>query len=212
MTTPRLKFIQDSHCTSCPLYKTCLTVCIPTVPYRISHAGVPKVKAVLVLGEAPGGEEDKLGEPFVGKSGQFLKNAYVDHWRLWEKADVYLGNAVRCRPPGNDTPSKAQIKACSRFLREDLKILEDRYEEVVVLCVGAVAAQAMGHKSLKKAFGAQLAERPIPPPPPPPPRKLESFTEEEFLEACLDLPLEETKPCSHCAHCPHCECGEGRRA
>jgi len=149
----QLEFGRDPACKKCPLFETCKTVCIPTVAYRVSG----KSKAVLLVGEAPGADEDKMGQPFVGASGKALKSLYIDYFKLGDDADVYLGNAVRCRPPNNDTPSKAQVKACNQFLIADLQLLSEKYEEVVVVCVGAVATQAVGVSSLRKGFRAQGA-------------------------------------------------------
>jgi len=209
---PGPEFIRDSACTACPLHKSCRTVCLPTTPYRVAHAGVPKTRAVLILGEAPGAEEDRQGEPFVGRSGQFLRNAYVDHWNLWERADIFFGNAVRCRPLGNETPSKSQIKACRPFLLSDLRELEAHYDEVLVLCVGAVAASAMGHKSLKRAFAHQLSEYTLemPPPRPEPQHCKECGTDLKTGEGILHLGGTCWVYCSECAFRLGLTCKHGR--
>ena len=117
-----------------------------------------KDKALLVVGEAPGADEDRLGEPFVGKSGKLLRGAYIDHWRFQDHADVYLTNSVRCRPPDNRTPRPAEIKKHRPFLEADVRELSEQYGSVCVLCVGATACKAFGMKSLSAAFKQQGAE------------------------------------------------------
>ena len=117
-----------------------------------------KPTALVVVGEAPGAEEDRTGEPFVGKSGQLLRGAYIDHWRFQDYADVYLTNSVRCRPPDNRTPRPAEIKKHRPFLEADIRELSGQYGSVCVLCVGATACKAFGMKSLSAAFKQQGAE------------------------------------------------------
>lgn len=157
MTEPRPKneFVRDPSCRDCPLWEGCRTVCVPTVPYRVGYGGANHDTALLIVGEAPGGEEDRVGEPFVGKAGKILRSAYVDYWKLWEHADIYLSNAVRCRPPGNETPTNSQVKACHQYVLDDLAKLKATYNKVVILCVGATACKSMGVASLKSAFSKQ---------------------------------------------------------
>lgn len=112
----------------------------------------------MVVGEAPGANEDQEGRSWVGKAGGYLRDLYIENklFKFQEKFDaIFLSNVVRCRPPGNDTPTKPQIKACLPYLMEDLKQIESEFEEVWVLAVGASAAFAFGHKSLGASFGSQ---------------------------------------------------------
>jgi uracil-DNA glycosylase family 4 len=109
-------------------------------------------RAVLIVGEAPGAQEDLKDQPFVGKSGHLLRRLYIDFFKLAEKADVYCGNAVRCRPSGNRTPNKTQLKACHGFLLADVLQLQRDYDEVLILVVGGPAARAVWGTSLKQAF------------------------------------------------------------
>jgi uracil-DNA glycosylase family 4 len=127
---------------------------VPTFPLHVNG----RQTALLVLGEAPGKDEDKSGEPFVGWSGQLLRTAYIDYWKLQEHADVFLSNAVRSRPPGNRTPKPKEIKAHAHMLHHDLAELRSAYAEVFVLCAGATACQALGmSKTLRAAFKSQGA-------------------------------------------------------
>lgn len=124
--------------------------------YALHETGKPI--ALLVVGEAPGAEEDRTGEPFIGKSGQLLRGAYIDHWRFQDHADVYLTNSVRCRPPNNRTPRPSEVKKHLPFLVADVEALAQRYERVCILCTGATACKALGMKSLSESFKHQGSE------------------------------------------------------
>lgn len=154
-------FARCSACRLCELWQTCGTVCIPTVkhhPPSGQGGSGTHTTALLIVGEAPGATEDQAGEPFVGKSGQILRVGYVNRLKLWDYADVFLTNAVRCRPPENDTPSKKCIRACSAYLSDDILALKARYERVVLLAVGGVAAISLGRKTLTTAMANQGSE------------------------------------------------------
>jgi len=110
---------------------------------------------VLIVGEAPGRSEDLQGLPFVGKAGRMLREAYIDFFDLPSKVDVFLSNAVRCRPPQNKEPSKTQIKMCQGFLLADIKTLQSLYDEVIILAVGGTAVTTITGGSLKKWLGQQ---------------------------------------------------------
>jgi len=109
-------------------------------------------RAVLVVGQSPGQQEDDKGEIFVGPSGELLEQGYLPHL----KGDVWVTNAVRCRPPYKVDPTGRHVRACAKWLREDIKALQEQYREVWVLCVGKQAAMSMlGVKSLKDALSMQ---------------------------------------------------------
>ena len=111
--------------------------------------------ALVVVGEAPGAEEDQAHRPFVGRSGKLLRGAYIDHWKFQDLADVYLTNAVRSRPPGNRTPKPGEIRKHWPYLVADLTALAGSYESIYVLAVGATACKAFGMKSLADSFKQQ---------------------------------------------------------
>src|SRR3989338_5705960 len=89
------------RCTSCPLYKNRMLA----VPGEGGFA-----KRVMVVGEAPGAEEDRMGLPFVGRSGKFL-DAMLLVAGL-NRGDVFVTGACKCRPPKNRTPSTREITTC----------------------------------------------------------------------------------------------------
>jgi DNA polymerase len=87
------------------------------------------------MGEAPGADEDRLGEPFVGRAGQLL-DKMIEACTL-SRGEVYILNVLKCRPPGNRNPTPAEAGNCRGFLRRQLELINPEY----VCCLGAVAAQ-----------------------------------------------------------------------
>lgn len=87
------------------------------------------------LGEAPGADEDRLGEPFVGRAGELL-DRMITACRL-QRGDVYILNVLKCRPPGNRNPAPDEARNCRGFLLRQLELIDPE----VVCCLGAVAAQ-----------------------------------------------------------------------
>lgn len=87
------------------------------------------------LGEAPGADEDRQGEPFVGRAGQLL-NKILEACHL-RREDVYILNILKCRPPGNRNPLPEESQNCRRFLNRQLELIKPEY----ICCLGSVAAQ-----------------------------------------------------------------------
>jgi uracil-DNA glycosylase family 4 len=96
--------------------------------------GNPKAR-LCFMGEAPGADEDRLGEPFVGRAGQLL-NKIIEACRL-KREDVYILNMIKCRPPGNRNPLPQELANCRPFLERQLELIEPEY----ICCLGAVASQ-----------------------------------------------------------------------
>ena len=94
-----------SKCKACPLYKTRTL----TVPGK----GNPKSK-IMIIGEAPGHNEDLKGIPFVGKSGRILDNLLISIGL--DRTKIFITNMVKCRPPKNRNPNPTEISQCSSFL------------------------------------------------------------------------------------------------
>jgi DNA polymerase len=92
---------------------------------------------VLVVGEAPGAEEDRQGEPFVGRAGQLLNAMLRALGRPRET--VYIANVLKCRPPGNRDPSAAEVASCLPYLQRQIELLAPR----LILVVGRIAAQSL---------------------------------------------------------------------
>jgi uracil-DNA glycosylase len=97
--------------------------------------GNPHTRLVF-CGEAPGADEDRLGEPFVGRAGQLLTDIIVKGMKM-RREDVYILNILRCRPPGNRNPLPIEAAACREFLDRQLAIIQPEF----ICCLGAVAAQ-----------------------------------------------------------------------
>lgn len=98
--------------------------------------GVGNKKAeLLVIGEAPGAEEDRQGEPFVGRAGQLLNSML--RAMGYPRETVYIANVLKCRPPGNRDPRPEESASCRPFLQRQLQLLQPR----LILAVGRIAAQ-----------------------------------------------------------------------
>lgn len=93
---------------------------------------------LLVVGEGPGREEDLRGEPFVGRSGQLLDRLIEEELGL-TRADFYIANVVKCRPPGNRDPAPDEVAACAPFLQGQL----DLVDPAVVVSLGNVATKVL---------------------------------------------------------------------
>jgi DNA polymerase len=92
----------------------------------------------MFVGEGPGAEEDRRGEPFVGQAGKLLDNM-LTAIGLERGKDVYIANAVKCRPPFNRTPEAAEIAACLPFLDRQVALIRPR----LLVALGRPAAQAL---------------------------------------------------------------------
>ncbi len=100
----------------------------------------------MVVGEAPGEQEDAIGEPFVGRSGRLLDNMLRALGLSRAGGDVpdparqvYIANAVKCRPPGNRNPEPAELAACEPYLRRQIELVQPR----VILAMGRFAVQSL---------------------------------------------------------------------
>jgi uracil-DNA glycosylase len=98
--------------------------------------GHPHAKVVFI-GEGPGADEDEQGLPFVGRAGKLL-NRMLESVGI-RREDVYICNVVKCRPPGNRTPEKDEVDACSPFLFRQLDAIQPR----LICCLGAPAARTV---------------------------------------------------------------------
>jgi uracil-DNA glycosylase len=92
---------------------------------------------ICFIGEAPGADEDRLGEPFVGRAGQLLTKM-IQACGL-KREEVYILNVLKCRPPQNRTPLPDEVSNCRGYLERQLEIIRPE----VICCLGAVAAQAV---------------------------------------------------------------------
>ena len=123
-----LRAIQEEigDCTRCPLAYA--------GRHKIVFGDGPATARLMFVGEGPGADEDAQGLPFVGKAGQLLNNM-IGAMGL-ARAEVYIANIVKCRPPGNRVPEPAEANTCSQFLLRQIDVV--RPEAIVAL--GATAA------------------------------------------------------------------------
>ena len=132
-------------CTKCPLCES-RTLAVP---------GDGKSSAkVLIIGEAPGREEDESGHPFVGAAGRFLD--HVLEGTGLNRSDFFITNTVKCRPPHNRAPKKLEVETCtSNYLFRQIELIDPK----LIMLLGGVAARKMlGVKSLGEARG-RIIER-----------------------------------------------------
>lgn len=109
-------FLQACNsCKNCDLHQSRDQV----VVYRGSLAA-----PLMIIGEGPGREEDKLGKPFVGRSGRLLDDALLA--LEFSEEDFHICNIVKCRPPENRTPTEEEAKACRRLLNAQFALVKPR--------------------------------------------------------------------------------------
>lgn len=140
-----MKLIRDPNCTNCRLHQTTERVCV------LGH-GYLKAD-VMIVGEAPGASEEKSGKPFQGRAGQLLREILDENG--FDDENVFICNAVSCRPPDNRTPRKAEIVACKDWLDYQVERVRPKY----VLLLGNVPCQSMlGLKGIKNLRGKPVEQ------------------------------------------------------
>jgi DNA polymerase len=128
MDWPELK-TAVSGCTACRLHETRTRTVF----------GVGDEEADwLLVGEGPGAEEDRLGEPFVGQAGKLLDNMLAAV-SLKRGRNVYIANTVKCRPPGNRNPEPEEVAACEPYLTRQIALIRPK----LIIALGKVAAQRL---------------------------------------------------------------------
>ncbi len=100
--------------------------------------GVGKPNAdIMLIGEAPGADEDAKGEPFVGRAGQLLTKI-LEAVKI-NREDVFICNILKCRPPNNRAPLPEEMQTCEPYLKKQIEIIKPK----IILCLGRVSAQAI---------------------------------------------------------------------
>ena len=121
--------IRVKSCTDCKLRAGCTQTVF----------GVGDEKAEwLLVGEAPGAEEDRLGEPFVGQAGRLLDNMLAAIG-LKRGKNVYIANVLKCRPPGNRNPEPDEVAKCSPHLLRQIELIQPK----LIVAMGRFAAQTL---------------------------------------------------------------------
>lgn len=109
---------------------------------------------LMIVGEAPGYNEDIKGQPFVGRAGQLLDSLLKETGL--HRDQIYITNSVKCRPPSNRTPTRKQVKICSVHLQEEIKQVQPK----AILCLGNTALQAVvGSSGINKHRGRWLKSK-----------------------------------------------------
>jgi uracil-DNA glycosylase len=98
--------------------------------------GNPRAE-VVVVGEAPGADEDEQGEPFVGRAGQLL-NKIIEAIQF-KREEVFICNILKCRPPNNRDPQSEEIDSCEPYLWKQLELISPK----IILCAGRIAGQSL---------------------------------------------------------------------
>jgi len=102
---------------------------------------------VAFFGEAPGADEDRQGEPFVGRAGQLLTKIIAAC--TWQREDVYIFNTIKCRPPGNRNPEPDELYNCRPYWQKQLEIIEPEY----IVCLGKYAMQELLNTPPSQSIG-----------------------------------------------------------
>ena len=113
--------------------------------------GVGRADAdIMFIGEGPGEDEDRAGEPFVGRAGQLLTDIITKGMKL-RREDVYIANVVKCRPPRNRDPEPDEVAACEPFLNRQIELVRPR----VIIALGRAAAQTLlrSHEAISRLRG-----------------------------------------------------------
>ncbi len=97
----------------------------------------PRTAAWCFVGEAPGAEEDRRGEPFVGRAGQLLDSML--RALALDRREVFIANVLKCRPPGNRDPEPSEVASCLPFLRAQIAAVRPR----ILVALGRFAAQSL---------------------------------------------------------------------
>lgn len=115
-------------CSKCPLHKSRNKF--------VFGVGNPEAD-ILVVGEGPGADEDKQGEPFVGRAGKLLND--ILKAINFQREEVYIANIVKCRPPGNRTPLSEEMDSCFPYLSKQIELIKPK----LILALGLTAAQGL---------------------------------------------------------------------
>jgi DNA polymerase len=92
----------------------------------------------MLIGEAPGAEEDRLGDPFVGQAGKLLDNM-LGAIGLSRARNVYIANVLKCRPPGNRNPAPDEVAKCTPYLLKQIELIKPK----LIVAMGRFAAQTL---------------------------------------------------------------------
>ena len=138
-----IEFEEHSDCRDCPMWASANN---PGLRTRQLWAGEEHKRAVLFVGQVPGHQEDMAGRSYVGYTGKLLFS-FIHACKMTDVADVYAANACRCKPPQGANLTQSCIRACRKWLIEDVAKLQAVYDDVIVMALGAKACYSTLHLS-----------------------------------------------------------------
>lgn len=142
-----LRLKEIGNCTRCKLHKTRKTI--------VFGEGNPAAELMLI-GEAPGADEDDQGRPFVGRAGQLLMQMIKAIG--FQRGDVFIANVLKCRPPQNRNPEPDEISECTPFLWKQIAIIQPK----VIIALGTFSAQlVLNSKSTISSLRNRVYEMPF---------------------------------------------------
>lgn len=133
--------IKCNECKSCELHKTRNNI--------VFADGNPQTASIVLIGEAPGENEDLQGLPFVGRAGKLL-NDYLQEAGLSREKDLYIINIVKCRPPNNRVPTKREKSTCKPFLEEQISTINPK---LILLCGSTAMNEFLNEGKITEVHG-----------------------------------------------------------
>ncbi|MFW6019070.1 MAG: uracil-DNA glycosylase [Bacteroidales bacterium] len=128
-------FYEVQKCTQCPLHKTRTKA--------VFGNGLPD-SPIMLIGEAPGYDEDQTGKAFVGRSGQLL-DKILQACNFHRRKHVFIGNILKCRPPKNRNPEPEEVETCLPYLMKQIELINPK----ILVTLGAVPAKTLVDKDFK---------------------------------------------------------------
>ncbi|OUJ18751.1 Uracil-DNA glycosylase [Methanonatronarchaeum thermophilum] len=126
--------MEIKNCRKCQLHKNRTNI--------VTGHG-PTNAETMLIGEAPGKQEDKQSKPFVGKAGKILTQT-LENTGI-QKNNLYITNVIKCRPPKNRDPNKKEMEACKQHLQTQIKQINPTY----IICLGRIASKQLTGKNIK---------------------------------------------------------------
>lgn len=134
-------FKKCNECRACELHKTRNNI--------VFADGNPETASIVLIGEAPGENEDLQGLPFVGRAGKLL-NDYLQEAGLSRENDLYIINIVKCRPPNNRVPTKQEKATCKPFLAEQILAINPK---LILLCGSTAMGEFLSEDKITEVHG-----------------------------------------------------------
>lgn len=142
----KLKSECGECCKACELHETRHNV--------VFSDGNPETASIILVGEAPGENEDLQGIPFVGRAGKLL-NEFLIKANLSRENDLYIVNTVKCRPPNNRVPSESEKESCREVLLSQIEIVDPK---IILLCGTTALKSFLSEKTLISKIRGQIVE------------------------------------------------------